>query len=112
MKIIKHLVWSLLFLSSTIFAEPMECTIGPITQSYGGNNWLVYACSDNESIVVVSAQGNPAMPFYFSISKKSGFYKVNGEGTGDKVATDAAYKELVNLNEEAIRKLILLAKNA
>jgi hypothetical protein len=112
MRIIKILAWSFLFLSATNFAEPMKCKTGPIKQTYGGNSWLVYGCSDNESIVVVSAAGNPAMPFFFSISKKSGEYKVSGEGNGNKVATDAAYKELVTLNEVAIKKLILLAKNA
>jgi hypothetical protein len=112
MRIINVLALSLLLLSPINFAKPMECKIGPVTKSYGGNNWLVYGCSDNESIVVVSAAGNPAMPFFFSISKKSGEYKVSGEGNGDKVATDAAYKELITLNEAAIKKLIVLAKNA
>lgn len=90
----------------------MECKTGPLSKSFGGNDWLVYACSDDKSIVVVSASGNPAMPFYFSISPKDGSYVVHGEGKGDKSASSEANKELGKLTKEQIEQLIADAKNA
>lgn len=111
MKIIKILLLILLF-NPIINAEPMQCNIGPSIQEFGGNNWLVYACSDNKSIIAVSAPGNPAMPFFFSISPINGKYKVTGEGNGDKMASDAAYKDLVNLTKEQILNLIENAESA
>lgn len=93
-------------------AAPLECKAGPLSKSFGGNDWLVYACNDDKSVVVVSASGNPAMPFYFSISLIDGRYVVHGEGKGDKSASSAANRELIKLTKEQIEKLIIAAKKA
>jgi hypothetical protein len=74
--------------------------------------WLVYACSDNKSVVVVSASGSPAGPFYFMLFQKQGRYVVVGEGTGPKVVTDRAYAELVRLTDPEIQALLASAKQA
>jgi hypothetical protein len=80
----------------------VSCKIGPVTKTYGGTKWLVYACDDKKSLVVVTAPGNPAMPFYFFFYPDSGGYHLHGEGTGDKKLTDAAYKDLAALADSDI----------
>src|ERR1700722_9045111 len=55
-----------LALTTVAVASPtLNCKIGPIENIYGGTKWLVYGCDDKASVVVVTAPGNPAMPFYF-----------------------------------------------
>ncbi|MES2933227.1 MAG: hypothetical protein V4805_07045 [Pseudomonadota bacterium] len=85
---------------------PMKCEVGPITKNFGGNQWLVYSCSDNRSLVIVSTDKSPVSPFYFMFFPKDGKYQLTGEGTGNKTATDAAYKQLNQLPEKDIVAMI------
>src|SRR6516162_3460578 len=73
---------------------PLRCESGPANRTFGGTNWLVYSCDDRASMVVVAAQGNPASPFYFFLTPDGGTYRIRGEGTGDKKASDAAFDAL------------------
>jgi len=52
------------------------------------------------------------MPFYFSFQSKNGEYKLRGEGSGSKEASNAAFIELQKLSKEEIRKLLNEARNA
>ena len=92
-------------------APALECNVGPLTRTFGGTPWLVYSCADSASIVVVTKEGNPAMPFYFFISKREGRYVVVGEGTGAKSITDLAYNELVKLRAGDIASLISASRS-
>ena len=91
-------------------AQPMACDIGPVKKTFGGTPWLVYGCSDGKSVVVITAEGSPAMPFYFLFSPHAGSYRLNGEGTGNKALTDAAFGELSKLGSDDINKLFLETK--
>lgn len=84
----------------------LKCDIGPVKKTYGMTQWLVYSCDDRRSIVVVSAPGNPAMPFFFTLSPTGDGYRLHGEGTGRKEATSAAFEELEALSEEDIITLV------
>ena len=88
----------------------MECKVGPVEMDLGGYKWLVYACSDEKSIIAVSAPGNPAMPFFFSLSLKNGNYAVHGEGNGDRAASKPAYEELIKLKKKDVENIIAKAK--
>jgi hypothetical protein len=70
---------------------------------------MVYSCNDENSFVVVSAEGNPAMPFYFISTIRGGSRTLQGEGNGDKVASSAAYDELLKLieSEEKVQRLLM-----
>jgi len=46
------------------------------------------------------------MPFYFSFSLQKGGYRLSGEGTGRKDATNAAFDELKTLSHQDIAALI------
>jgi hypothetical protein len=98
------------FIPTIVLAQmpQLDCHVGPLDKVYGGTHWLVYACNDNQTAVAVSAPGNPASPFYFILSGKGG--KLQGEGTGDKSATDAAYSELSRLSNKDVLSLIEAAK--
>jgi hypothetical protein len=100
-----------LILLIALQAQAMDCKIGPLVKMYGGNEWFVYACNDERSIVVVSKKGNPAMPFFFSMSFKDGKYSISGEGNGDKAASAAALAELKKLSNEEISALVSEAKS-
>lgn len=92
--------------------ETLDCANGPAARTFGGTPWLVYACSDNHSVVVMSAPGSKAAPFYFMFSWQNGSYRLIGEGTGNKAATDAAYTALHALPITGIQALFAAAKAA
>src|SRR5688500_168789 len=88
-------------------SHPLKCETGPLRKEYGQTHWLVYACDDKHSLVLVSAEGNPASPFYFMFVWKDGAYVLHGEGTGKKDATQAAYDELSQLSKESVEAIVL-----
>ena len=91
----------LLAIGITAFADEqrtLDCAIGPIAKKFGTSSWLVYGCDDGQSVLVAAARGNPAIPYYFVLSPHGEEVEVNGEGTGDKGAMDAAYSELKQLS--------------
>jgi len=111
MKLFFAFVLSLYLLPITVSAEPLQCEIGPVNKVFGFELWTVYACSDNESIVAVTASQNPASPFVFFIGRQEdGSLGVSGEGTGDKEASKAAYEDLIKLQKIDIEKIIIEAK--
>jgi hypothetical protein len=88
-------------------AEPpaLNCVAGPLKQTFGKTLWDVYGCDDGHSVVVVTATGNPAMPFYFFFVWGPKGFDLRREGTGNKVLTDAAFKDLRALSEEQVARL-------
>jgi len=85
----------------------LDCKQGPLHRTYGGTQWLVYACNDARSAVVVSDTGNPAMPFYFMFYvDPSGDMKLHGEGEGKKTATQAAFDDLKKLTQADVAALV------
>lgn len=57
-------------------------------------------------MVFVASGDSPAVPFWFLLSPIDGVYRLYGEGTGNKRATDAAYADLKRLDADAIADLI------
>jgi hypothetical protein len=90
----------------------LDCKIGPAKKAYGGNPWLVYACNDGHSVVFASAPGSKAAPFSFILYWDGARFKLSGQGTGDKKATDAAFGEIKSLTEQDITQLAAEATNA
>jgi len=91
----------------------LNCEVGPVKKSFGGSPWLVYACGDSRSAVVVSDQGNPAMPFYFILYvNPDGKMRLYGEGTGSKSATQPAFDELRQLDQQGVAALVAEARSA
>jgi len=86
-------------------AAPLNCDVGPATKTFGGAPWLVYSCNDPSTVIVVSAPGSPAAPFYFALSFENGSYRIRGEGTGAKSITDAALRQLQTLSTTDIQAL-------
>jgi hypothetical protein len=85
---------------------PMNCDIGPVNKTYGKTEWFVYSCSDGRTVVLVSAPGNPAMPFVFMFHPREDGYQLHGEGAGKKEATAATFNDLKTLSERDIKALI------
>jgi hypothetical protein len=84
---------------------PLACNAGPDSRTIGGHAWLVFACDDGASLVIVSAEGNPASPFVFSFIKDLlGEQRLRGEGNGDKIASKSAYHELKTWTREDIEQ--------
>ena len=121
-KIVRFLaVATLLLMANTACAStsqeadrppPLKCEVGPLPKTYGQTAWLVYACDDSRSVVVVSDTGNPALPFYFMLYvKPDGSMTLYGEGTGNKSATQAAYDELQKLTVDDVAELTAQAKS-
>ena len=86
----------------------LSCDVGPLHRNYGKTDWLVYSCDDTRSVVVVSAEGNPAIPFYFIVYvEPDGTMKLYGEGNGDKSASEATYDELKQLFQSDVAALVV-----
>jgi hypothetical protein len=83
----------------------VTCTAGPVATSFGALPWLAYACDDGHSVALVSAPGNPAAPFSFVVRPSEHGVRVQGEGTGDRGATAAAFAELMALDDDALLRL-------
>ena len=97
---------SILYAPFALAAEPtLNCSVCPFTKAFGGSSWLVYGCSDKHSVVAITATDSVAAPFYFMFAFGNGDYKLYGEGTGNKAATDAAYKDLSQLTASQIDSL-------
>ncbi|MEJ2362899.1 MAG: hypothetical protein P8Z75_16065 [Gammaproteobacteria bacterium] len=88
----------------------MQCETGPVKKIYGKTHWLVYSCTDQQTLVIVSEPASPASPFYFTLYRQNGRYHVRGEGSGNSVATDAAYRDLRKLTTSEIEALIRQTK--
>ncbi|HEV7545549.1 MAG TPA: hypothetical protein VGO42_13400 [Reyranella sp.] len=101
----------LLASTATMAQGPSEariiCDRGPFgSKTYGGTAWDIYGCNDNRSVAVVTAPGNPALPFYFLFAERNGQYRLSGEGTGRPEITRKAYADLVQLSQKDIQGLV------
>src|SRR5262249_34898327 len=77
---IAALLWTAALISPPATGEEvnsklLQCDIGPIAKTYGKTQWLVYSCNDNRTVIIVSAPGNPAMPFYFAFYPQAEGYR-------------------------------------
>jgi hypothetical protein len=97
---------------AALAAKPIECHIGPVSEVYGGTPWSAYSCGDDTSMLFVADNGSPAAPFYFVIYLKDGKYQYDGDGTGSKKATDAAYLDLIRLSPADVATLVAETKSA
>jgi hypothetical protein len=89
---------------------PMECTVGPITKSFGGSKWLVSSCSDGRTITLMAMNDSPAFPCFIVIAPSPEGYAIDGRGKGDQQATTAAMDELGALSVADIHALIAETK--
>ncbi len=107
----------LLASTETMAQGPSEariiCDRGPFgSKTYGGTAWDIYGCNDNRSVAVVTAPGNPALPFYFLFAERNGQYRLSGEGTGRPEITRKAYADLVQLSQKDIQALVKATQTA
>ncbi|CAN5740924.1 hypothetical protein BH11PSE3_BH11PSE3_29990 [soil metagenome] len=85
----------------------LVCERGPLgSRTYGGTVWDIYGCSDNRSVAVVTAPGNPGLPFYFLFAESNGRYELSGEGGGRPEFTRKAYDDLRRLSPQEIQALV------
>ena len=88
----------------------MKCETGPVTKMFGGTEWIVYSCDDQASMVVLSAPGNPASPFYFFLKPEAEGFRLTGEGNGDMKVSDAARDDLSKLTPNDFAALLAATK--
>lgn len=96
--------------SSPSKSAAMQCFFGPVSKKFAGAPWLVYACDDGKSLVVVTSQHNPASPFYFLISPNGGALNIHGEGNGSKTTSDAAGDDIRKMSVGQVAELWVQAK--
>lgn len=107
------MVLSLLLASSLAFGgdvPTLQCDVGPLNKVYGKSQWLVYSCNDNLSLVFVAAPGSAATPYVFSWLVGARGTHLHGEGSGDRAATDAAFREIRALSYRDIEDLVAQTK--
>lgn len=118
MRILPSLVAAFLLAAGPAVAQDdgahsqMKCEAGPVKRTFGGGVWQVTGCNDQSSLVVTADKDNPAAPFYFFMMKVDGQYRIAGQGTGDRQASDAAAAALEKLSSSEIAALIAAARAA
>ncbi|NCP18122.1 MAG: hypothetical protein GW855_03040 [Erythrobacter sp.] len=80
-------------------SESLDCSYGGFDREFGGTRWIVFGCSDRQTIVIATAKNNPGGPFYFIRYPKDGGFSLAGEGTGDKAYTKAAFEQLKAMSD-------------
>ena len=106
-KVLVTLLAQVALLAATPALAQLQCNQGPLTRNFGGAPWLVYACSDGQSLVFITPPASKAHPFVFNLKRaEGGQYWLSGEGTGSKTVTDAAAKELGALSADDIGRLL------
>ena len=91
----------------------ITCDRGPFgARTYGGTVWDIYGCNDERSVAVVTAQGNPGLPFYFLFTESNGHYRLSGEGMGLPQFSSKAYEDLARLSQEDIQALVKQTQKA
>jgi hypothetical protein len=95
-----------------LFPPPMKCETGPVNRTFGGTEWIVYSCSDQTSMVVISVRGNPASPFYFFLKPTGSGYIIRGEGNGDEQASTAAGDAIAKMTPAELGALLAATKSA
>ena len=87
---------------------PLDCTIGPITKTFGGSSWLVTSCVDDRTITLMPADGSPAHPSFIVVAPSAGGYLVDGRGNNQAMRT--AVDELAALSVSDVQALIAETK--
>ena len=91
----------------------ITCDRGPLgSRTFGGTVWDIYGCNDQRSVAIVTAQGNPGLPFYFLFAESEGSYRLSGEGTGLPEFSRKAYEDLARLSQQDIQALVKQTQKA
>ena len=106
----------MLLLSAPAADNPTDlrllCNVGPLERSFAGQPSLVYLCSDDRSLVIVSAQKYPATEFLYTLVAQGDRHVIgNGSGSGDGRIVAAVYQDLRRLTEDEIGALIRATKS-
>tara|TARA_B100001179_G_scaffold173555_1_gene128930 strand:- start:304 stop:693 length:390 start_codon:yes stop_codon:yes gene_type:complete len=84
----------------------LKCEAGPAERYFEKVQWLVYACDDEASIIIITGPKSPQdLSFYFLVYPSEGTYKLVGEGNGDEDLTQPAYQALSAMSADDIRAL-------
>src|SRR5690348_9204424 len=108
----------LLLLTAPVFAaghgekDAVDCKAGPLTKTYGGLSWLVYGCTDQRSILVVSNHGEPTTSEYIMLAPASHGVQVVSEGWGDTGVGNAAFEQLKRMSAKDLGALVAEASRA
>ncbi|MET0182655.1 MAG: hypothetical protein ABW199_07205 [Caulobacterales bacterium] len=109
--------WAIFALATLIFSSSanaqsppdqptLQCDNGPLHRDYGGTDWLVYSCVDEETLVFVTS----AFPFYFLSYMHDGGRRLYGAGNAPREATRPAYEELTRLTPTDFEELLTETK--
>jgi hypothetical protein len=86
--------------------QALTCDIKPVERTIAESKWLIYSCDDGVTLVLVTAPGSKALPFAFQLHPTSSGYRLVGEGTGSKAATDPVAEALSTLSAQDIATII------
>jgi TonB family protein len=76
-----------------------QCLDGPLTRTFGGSSWQVFACDDGHSLAFVAAPGTPPAPFDFTLSYSSDGTSSAITFGGSRDVASAARDEVASLTE-------------
>ncbi|TBR36227.1 MULTISPECIES: hypothetical protein [Dyella] len=86
--------------------QPMTCKTGPVAQEFGGTHWVVYSCSDNQTVIIVAPPENPAAPQFFTVRPDGKGVLASGEGSGKQEYSSKAFADVVKLKATDLANLV------
>src|SRR5205085_7779368 len=84
----------------------LSCKTGPARRLLAGQPWTIHSCSDHATLLVTSAEGNPALPFVFFLVPSRNGYEFATVTTRVPPAANAARIELLSFTTEEMAELI------
>lgn len=86
--------------------QPLSCKTGPVAQDFGGTHWVVYSCSDGQTVIIVAPPENPAAPQFFTVRPDGKGVLASGEGSGKQEYSSRAFAEVVKLKATDLANLV------
>ena len=96
--------------TGNILTPPCQDHHGPVTKFFGGTEWEIFFCGDNDSLVLHSVEASSASFSPISLVTTNGAYWIRVSGERNQDVIRAALDEIAALNAEEIRALIEKAK--
>lgn len=86
--------------------QPLTCKTGPVSQDFGGTHWVIYSCSDRQTVIIVAPPENPASPQFFTVRPDGQGVLASGEGSGKQEYSSKAFAEVVKLKAADLANIV------
>lgn len=84
----------------------MVCETGPLVRAFGGHDWVVYACNDDASMIIMAPPETEAGRSFLFLGAGADGYDIAAEADGDRAITQAARDEIASMSTRELAGLL------